>query len=159
MTPEEYESYHEEAPIPVVRGFEVDPIPMEGVRILLHGYESDRSNFFVGVRYNRETGAPGEPEIGRAVDASHGLVWVWQEEWYANQLVPHKRIFPERTDYAFVTMVRDRITDPLRVAPMLPYDHEWAGWDPERLPKDANPGKPWAPLRVDYAAGTARAAR
>lgn len=152
MSPDEYEQYYAEQPEEkgYLRAEEIPGVPEGGkVRILLHGYEFDRSNFFVGIRYNVEN---GDAEIGRAVDAPHGLVWVWHEQWLPSQLNPRKRFYPERTDYVFASMLRDRLREDM--APMLPYDSEWAGWDYSRMPSDHNPGNPWSKRDCEYAEGT-----
>lgn len=152
MTPEEYETYMRSIPLDttVISADEIDGIPgdSEVVRILLHGYTVDRDDFFVGCRHT----ASRETQIGRAVSAPHGLIWKWQHEWPPQALVPNKRVFPERTDFEFASILRVRCRD---YGPtMLPYNHYWSGWEPAQLPREHNPNQPWNPTMPEYVRGT-----
>jgi hypothetical protein len=125
---------------------EIDNIPALGVRILLHGYTAPREDFFVGVRRSPKTGVR---EIGRAV--GDGLVWEWQTVWPAYLLDPKKRVYGERTDLAFMMLLRDRCE---HVASVVEPNEDWPGWERKRLPKIHIPARPWDPQYCEYAEGT-----
>lgn len=70
-------------------------------RTLLYGYTCQRSTFHVYLK---------DGEIKVAIYKRLEDMWEWKVE-YNNEYIPDKRIYPERTDFEFISLLMQRGVD------------------------------------------------